>query len=52
MSFFGKSFIFDSKSSELYNLYITSNQDGGFAKTIGSGDVEIITQKIFRRPEQ
>lgn len=48
MSFFGKSFIFDGKSSEEYNLYISSS-DGENARLTGAGDVELITQKVFRR---
>jgi len=48
MSFFGKSFIFDGKSSEEYNLYISSS-DGENARLTGAGDIELITQKVFRR---
>lgn len=50
MSFFGSAFIFDDVPSEIYNLYISS-PDGGMVETSGSGDVEILTQKVFRNPK-
>lgn len=47
MSFYGKSFVFNSKPSDVYNLYITS-LDGG-QETHGLGDVEVLLETVFRR---
>jgi phage-related protein len=48
MSFNGEKFIYDGKSSEIYNLYISS-PDGGEASTPGGSEIEIFEQKIYRR---
>jgi len=50
MAFWGNTFVFDGVPSELYNLYISS-PDGGMISTAGSGDVELLTQKVFRNPK-
>jgi phage-related protein len=48
MSFWGKTFIFDSIPSERYSLIITSG-DGESSITNASGNTELITQPVFRR---
>jgi phage-related protein len=50
MSFWGNTFIFDDIPSETYGLYISS-PEGGMVDTTGSGDVELMTQTVFRRPK-
>jgi phage-related protein len=50
MSFYGLSFIYDSTPSELYNLYLGSLNDGGESTTSGSANVNLLTEKLFRRP--
>lgn len=50
MAFYGYTFIFKDIPSEVYNLYISS-PDGGMVETSGSGDVELLTQKVFRNPK-
>lgn len=50
MAFWGYTFIFKNIPSETYNLYISS-PDGGMIQTAGSGDVELLTQKVFRNPK-
>ena len=49
MSFWGKRFIFDSIPSERYSLVMTSG-DGESSISNASGNVELITQDVFRRP--
>lgn len=50
MAFWGYTFIFDSIPSEMYNLFISS-PDGGMVETNGSGDVQLLTQTVFRNPK-
>lgn len=50
MAFWGNTFVFNGIPSETYNLYISS-PDGGMVDTTGSGDVELHTQTVFRRPK-
>jgi phage-related protein len=49
MAFWGRNFIFDSIPSETYSMIISST-DGGDGTSNGSGNVELNTQEIFRRP--
>jgi len=50
MAFFGKEFIFDGVPSSKYNLYINSPNGGDFEILPASSDVEIFTQRVYRRP--
>lgn len=50
MPFSAKTFIFDDIPSEFYNLYIGEINGGGESSMKGS-DVELITEKIYRRPK-
>lgn len=48
MSFFGNSFVFDGKPSQVYNIFIT-NMEGGENTSSGSSNVSLKTNSIFRR---
>lgn len=50
MAFYAKSFIYDDKPSEFYNLYLGELDSGGITRTPTSNDVNILSQKIFRNP--
>jgi len=51
MAFHAKNFIFDEKPSEFYNIYLGEfNNDSSDIATPSSGDVSLLTQKLFRRP--
>lgn len=49
MTFYGKTFVWDSVPSETYNLYIT-NFDTGRKDSSGGAGIEIFNQQIYRRP--
>ena len=49
MAFYARSFIFDGIPSEVFGLIITSS-DSGEGQWNASSDVEIKTEKLFRRP--
>ena len=51
MGFFAKEFIFNGVPSSMYNLYVNSPNGGDFEVLPASSDVEIFTQKVFRRPK-
>jgi len=51
MSFWGYTFVFDGVPSETYNLYISTPEGGGLTEGAGSGDVELLTQTVFRNPK-
>jgi len=48
MSFWGASFIFDGKPSELYSLYIAS-PNGGDVDVTGSSNVELYVESLYRK---
>lgn len=48
MSFWGATFVFDGRPSELYSLYIAS-PDGGSVNTTGSSDVELYVENIYKK---
>jgi hypothetical protein len=50
MSFYAKNFIFAGESSDLYGIRISSTNDGEDSSSPANANVELITQKIFRRP--
>jgi phage-related protein len=50
MPFYAKSFIFDNIPSEFYNAYIGSFDGAGDSRSSGSNNVDLLTQKLFRRP--
>ena len=50
MSFWGSTFIFDGVPSETHSLYISS-PDGGDVDVTGTSDVELYTEKVFRKPK-
>lgn len=50
MAFWGYTFMFNNIPSEVYNLYISS-PDGGMIETTGAGDIELLTQQVFRNPK-
>lgn len=47
--FFGAGFIYDGISSEIYGLRIAELNAQGVNESMGSSDVEIVSQKLFRR---
>lgn len=49
--FYGKSFIFNEISSEIFGLYVNSIDDGSLAKINSSSSMTIYEEKIFRRPK-
>jgi phage-related protein len=49
MAFWGSEFIFNRTPSSIFNLYISSSSEGGEVEVEGGSNVEITTQKIFRR---
>lgn len=49
MSFWGSTFVFDGVPSETHSLYIAS-PDGGDVDVTGASDVELYTEKVFRKP--
>lgn len=49
MAFYGKTFIFDGVPSETYGLAIY-NFDQSVVDSNGGGDIEIITDQLYRRP--
>ncbi len=50
MSFYGRSFLFDSIPSERFGIYISDLDADAVSMSMGSYDVEIVEKKIFRRP--
>ena len=48
--FHAKNFIFNGIPSETYGLHIGEMNSSGESTTDGSGDVSLLTQKIYRRP--
>lgn len=51
MSFYGRSFIWNSVPSELYSLYIAELDASAINASMGSSSMEIKEKKIFRRPQ-
>lgn len=49
MSFYGSSFIWDGKPSELFGLYIANIDANAINKSMGSSSMEIKETKIFRK---
>lgn len=49
MAFWGSSFQFDGIPSDMYNLYISSPDDGEVA--VPSANVELFTESIYQRPK-
>src|SRR5258706_5426454 len=47
--FYGRSFIFDGISSEIYNLYINDLSDGSPVKVAGSSGLEVYEEKVYRK---
>jgi phage-related protein len=50
MAFYALSFQFDGIPSETYNLKISGLDASGTSSSMGSSSMDIINQKIFRRP--
>lgn len=50
MAFYARTFIFDGIPSEFYDLYIGEFGGTGDSTSDGSNDVELLTEKLFRRP--
>jgi hypothetical protein len=50
MPFYGTSFLYKDIPSEQYDLYLGNINDSGEGTTSGSNDVNLLTQKLFRRP--
>lgn len=50
MAFYGRSIIFNGIPSEEYGLYISDLDASGISNSMGSYDLEIKEQKIYRRP--
>ncbi len=48
--FYGRSFMFDGISSELYGLHINDVSDGSLSKSVASSSQQIYEEKIYRRP--
>jgi phage-related protein len=48
-SFYAYDFIFDGTPSQNFDLKIISFDDGGLFSSMGSGDVNIITQRVLRK---
>ena len=48
--FYAKTFIFDGIPSEFYDLYIGQFGGDGESTSDGSNDVDLLTEKLFRRP--
>jgi phage-related protein len=49
MSFYGKSFLYDSTPSELYGLYIANIDANAVNASMGSSSMDIYEKKIFRK---
>lgn len=49
MSFYGRSFIFDSIPSDYYGIYIGELDSNGINESMGSSNMDILSQKIYRR---
>lgn len=52
MAFYSSDFIFDGIPSEMYDLHITSRDDGADVTTESASNVTPYLQEIFRRPVQ
>jgi phage-related protein len=50
MGFYASSFQYKNIPSETFNLRISSTSSSGMEKSMGSTNMEVISQKIFRRP--
>jgi len=50
MPFYGRTFIYNGIPSEFFNCYIGDFGGEGESRTTGSNNVELLTQKLFRRP--
>jgi phage-related protein len=50
MAFYAKNFIFNDIPSEFYNLYLGTFNGEGENITTGSDNVNLLTQKLYRRP--
>jgi phage-related protein len=51
MSFQGRSFLYDGTPSELYGLYISNIDANAVNSSMGSSNMEILEQKIYRKPK-
>jgi phage-related protein len=49
MAFYGRSFIYNNIPSDYYGLLIGDLDSGGVNETMGSSNMEILDQKIYRR---
>lgn len=50
MGFYASTFIFDDIPSEFYDLRIYNFGSGGMESRSSGGDIEIVTQQVYRRP--
>lgn len=51
MAFWSKTFIYDGIPSETYKLFIISPNANGVITNVGSTDVSIYSQKVYRNPK-